>query len=93
MSNRNTSGEINLRFGQGAFSIAQMELYNAAGIPLPVVITDISSGGTASIIGTGCRIVDVGEFSREREAPLIEFRLEADRMSLFHGLRLPFIET
>jgi hypothetical protein len=92
LSNRNTSGEISLRFGQGAFSVAQIELFNAAGIPVPMVITDISSGGTASVIGTGCRLVDVGEFVREKEAPLVEFKLEADRMTMYHGLRLPFIE-
>ena len=92
LSNRNTSGEINLRFGQGAFSVANIELQNASGIPIPIVISDISSGGTANILGTACRLVEVGEFVREEEAPLIEFRLEADRMTLFHGLRLPFIE-
>jgi hypothetical protein len=92
LSNRNTSGEINLRFGQGAFSVAQIELFSAAGIPVPMVITDISSGGTASVIGTGCRLVDVGEFVREKEAPLVEFKLEADRMTMYHGLRLPFFE-
>lgn len=93
LSNRNTSGEINLRFGQGAFSVAQVELQNAAGIPVPIVVADISSGGTATILGTACRLVDVGEFVREGEAPLVEFRLEADRMVMYHGLRLPFIET
>ena len=92
LSNRNTGGEIHLIFGQGAFSIAQVELQNASGIPIPIVISDISSGGTATILGTACRLIDVGEFVREQETPLIEFKLEADRMVLFHGLRLPFIE-
>jgi hypothetical protein len=93
LSNRNTSGEINLRFMQGAFSVANVELQNASGIPIPIIISDKSSGGTASVIGTACRVIDVGEFVREGEAPLIEFKIEADRMVMFHGLRLPFIVT
>jgi hypothetical protein len=91
LSNRNTGGEINLRFGQGAFSIAELELLSATGAALPIIIQDASSGGTASVIGTGCRIIDKGEFIREGQAPLVEFRFEADRMILFHGLRLPYI--
>ena len=81
-----------LRYIQGAFSIAQIELFSASGIPFPIVISDISSGGTASVLGAGCRFVDKGEFARENEAPLVEFRLEVDRMGMFHGLRLPFFE-
>ena len=92
LRNRSTSGEINLRFGQGSFSVANVELLNAAGIPMPIVVSDISSGGTGTVIGTACSLIDVGEFIREGEAPLVEFRFETDRMSLFHGLRLPFIE-
>lgn len=90
LSNRNTGGEINLRFGQGAFSIAHVELMSAAGAALPLVISDIASGGTASVLGTGCRVVDKGEFIREGQAPLVEFRLKADRMIMFHGFRLPY---
>ena len=93
LSNRNTAGEISLRFAQGAFSVATVELFNASGITIPMVISDISSGGTASVVATGTRFIDLGEFAREQEAPLIEMRLEADRMVMFHGLRLPFIET
>jgi hypothetical protein len=91
VSNRNTTGQIDLRFGQGAFSIAHLELVTAAGIPIPIVISDISSGGTASVVGTGCMLTDKGEFTREGEAPLVEFTFEVDRIAIFHGLRLPWI--
>ena len=92
LSNRNTSGEIILRFGQGAFSIAQMELMNALHMSIPLVVFDKSSGGTSIIIGNACRVVDVGEFIREGEAPFVEFKLEADQLVLSHGLRVPYIE-
>lgn len=91
LSNRNTGGEIELVFAQGAFAMAHMELFDYTGIPAPIVISDISSGGTATVIGTGCRVVDKGEFLREKEAPPITVTIEADRMVLMHGLRLPSI--
>jgi len=91
LSNRNTGGLIELRFLQGSFSVAIVEMFNASGVPMPCVISDISTGGTASVIGTGCRVTDIGEFAREGEAPLVTIILEADRMVLFNGLRLPQI--
>jgi len=93
LSNRNTGGEIELRFLQGAFSLSHLELFGAAGIPIPMVVSDISSGGTASVIGTGCRIVDYGDFTRAEKAPNVTMKLEADRMILFHGLRLPVFDV
>jgi hypothetical protein len=91
LSNRNTSGEIELRFAQGAFSLAHLELFDASGVPMPIAISDISSGGTGTVIGVGCRVIDKGEFAREAEAPMVTLKLEVDRMVMFHGLRLPAI--
>ena len=91
LSNRNTGGEIELRFMQGAFSVAHLELFDASGIAMPIAIQDVSSGGTGSVVGVGCRIVDKGEFIRESEAPMITLKIEVDRMAMFHGLRLPAI--
>jgi hypothetical protein len=93
LGTRSTAGEINLRFGQGMFSVAHVELLSGLGFPVPMVITDISSGGTASIVATACRLVDTGEFVREGEAPLIDFKFETERMIMFHGLRLPVFEN
>lgn len=92
MSNRNTSGEIVLDFAQGAVSLAHLELLSAAGVAMPLVISDISTGGTASVIGTGCRVVDKGDFERSETAGTISVKLEADRMGLFHGLRMPVFD-
>ena len=91
LSNRNTCGEVELRFMQGAFSLAHVELFDFAGIPMPIVISDISTGRTASVIGAGCRAVDKGEWIRERESTPVTIRLEVDRITIFHGLRLPAI--
>ena len=91
LSNRNTGGEIELRFLQGAFSIAHLELFDSAGIAMPIAVQDISSGGTGTVVGVGCRVIDKGEFVRESEAPMITLKIEVDRMAMFHGLRLPAI--
>ena len=91
LSNRNMGGEIDLRFAQGAFSIAHMELFDAACVPMPIVISDISTGGTSGVIGIGCRVVDKGEFVREKEVPMVTLTLEIDKMTMFHGLRLPAV--
>lgn len=91
LSNRNMSGEIELRFAQGAFSLAHMEIFDLSGIAMPIAISDISTGGTGSVVGVGCRIIDKGEFVREQEAPMVTLKLEIDRMGMFHGLRLPAI--
>jgi hypothetical protein len=91
LSNRNTSGEIELRFSQGAFSVAHMELFDTVGVAMPIAIQDLSSGGTGTVIGVGCRVIDKGEFVRESEAPQITIKIEVDRMVMYHGLRLPAI--
>lgn len=92
LSNRNTGGEIILRY-LPSFSVAFTELINASGVSVPIIMSDVSSGGTATVIGTACRLVDVGEFAREQEISLVEFKFQSDRMTMFHGLRLQFIET
>jgi hypothetical protein len=90
-SNNNTSGEIELQFLQGAFSIAHIELFDATGIAMPLIITDISSGGTGMVIGSACRVVDIGEWERGEEAPIVIIRMIANRMIIKHGLRVPKI--
>jgi len=91
LSNRNTGGEMEFRFAQGAFSLAHLELFDGFGVAMPIVITDIGTGGTASVVGVGCRVIDKGEWKREKEAPPVTVKLEIDRMAMFHGLRLPAI--
>jgi len=87
LSNRNISGEIELRFLQGAVSVAVVEMLAAAGVPMPIVMTDKACAGTMGLVGTACRVISKGELARERETPLVAFTLHADRLDFFHGMR------
>ena len=91
VSNRNTSGEIELDVLQGSLSVGFIELFAASGVSLPIIISDIGSGGTSGVIGTGCQLLETAEFEREGEAGFLRFLFGADRMAMFHGIRLPLI--
>lgn len=91
LSNRNRGGQVILEFLQGGVSLAAVEMLDESGIGMPIVITDLASGGTSGVAGDACRVVDKGEYIRERETPLIVITLNVKRMAMFHGLRVPVI--
>ena len=91
LSNRNRGGEIDLEFLQGIASLASVEMLDESGAAMPIVVQDLASGGTSTVIGTSCRVVNKGEYVRERENPVVVVTLAVSRMAMFHGLRLPVL--
>lgn len=88
LSNRNISGEVRLRFIGASWSLGHIEIFDALGAPVPFLVTDIGSGGTSTVVGAACKVVDKGEWTRGAEAPMVEITLQADKLWFFHGVRL-----
>lgn len=88
LSNRNISGEIRLRFLASSWSLGHIEVFSAFGAPVPILITDLGSGGTRTVIGEKCKVLDSGEWRGEGVAPMVEVVYNATKLWKFHGVRL-----
>lgn len=88
LSNKNITGEIRFRILASSWSIAYTEIHDMLGAPVSVLITDLHTGGTSTVIGQACKMVDKGEWTRGAEAPMVEITLQADKLWFFHGVRL-----
>ena len=88
LSNRNTSGELELTFHGSAWSLAHIEIFDAIGAPQPIMISDLGTGGTSTVIGSACRVVDIGDWQRGKEIPPVTVIMKTERLYYFHGARL-----
>jgi hypothetical protein len=88
LSNQNISGEVKLRFIAASWSLGYLEIFDFFGADNSLLVTDIGSGGTSTIVGSACKMTDKGTWSRADGTPIVEITLEADRLWFFHGVRL-----
>jgi hypothetical protein len=91
LGNHNMSGIIELGILSGTVSGAAIQMINLAGIPFPVAITDDASGGTSTVLASGCRRVGTPEWRRSAVTGIDIYTFETPRLLLSDGLLL--IET
>jgi len=90
-SNINTAGVIEVGIMTGSLSQGLIEVMQATGIPYPIIIQDISSGGTSSVIATACQLVETPEWKRELMTGVTVYTFESARLFINHGIKLPLI--
>jgi hypothetical protein len=87
--NANQSGIVEFGIMNGSISAGVIEVAQTLGIPFPITITDLSSGGTSSVLATACREVETPEWRREAFPGVRVYTFETPRLLIFHGIRLP----
>lgn len=87
--NISLAGVIELGMLSGSMSQGHIQVNDFAGIPFPILIQDISSGGTSTVIGTGCQLIETPEWRRDAVPGLTIWTFEADRLLVSHGVHLP----
>jgi hypothetical protein len=88
VSNQSKSGLIELALMQGSPTCAGIQIVDFTGIPFPILITDLDSGGTSTVIASACRRVDTPEWRREAMPGLSIFTFATPRLLISDGLRL-----
>ena len=91
VSNRNQSGIIEIGIANWSLSVGQIELAGLTGIPFPITIQDLLSGGTSSVIATACKQTDTPEWKRAAAPEIKVFTFETPRLLIQQGIHLPFI--
>jgi hypothetical protein len=91
VSNYNQSGIIELGILRGTVSGAAIQMIDLAGIPYPIAITDEASGGTSTVLASGCRRVGTPEWRRSATTGIDVYTFESPRLALSDGLLL--VET
>ena len=86
VNNQNKSGIIEIGLLNGCFSSGLIQIANAVGIPFPVVITDTSTLGTSTVLGTACRAVETPEWRRELFPSLTVYTLWTPRLLISQGV-------
>jgi hypothetical protein len=88
-SNVCTAGVIELGMLSGSLSQGHIQINDFTGIPFPILILDKSSGGTSTVAGTGCQLIETPEWRRDAVPGLTIWTFEADRLLVSHGIHLP----
>ena len=87
-SNLNISGTIEVGLLSGSVSGAAIQMMNFTGVPFPIFIEDGKSGGTSTVTGTACRLIDTPEWRRDRTPGLDIYTFSVDKLVISHGIRL-----
>jgi len=88
LSNKNRHGEIRLTFIGSSWSLGHIEIFDFTKNPLPLLVTDLLTGGTSTVVGDACRVIDKGEWTRANQIPMVTITMGAKRLWFFHGVRL-----
>lgn len=87
--NNNLAGVIELGMLSGSLSQGHIQINDFVGIAFPILIQDKSSGGTSTVLGTGCSLIETPEWRRAAAPGLTIWTFEADRLLISHGVHLP----
>lgn len=90
-SNANQSGTITIGVAQWAIANGAFQIANLTGIPFPVIIEDISSGGTGTVIATACRQTENPDWVRRALPEVYMYTFSTPRLLISHGIHMPFI--
>lgn len=89
VDNINKSGIIEIGLQNGSLSGGAMQIANLTGIPFPITITDTSSKGTSTVLGTACRLTKTPEWRRALFPSLTIYTLETPNLLISQGVRIP----
>jgi hypothetical protein len=89
VGNRNKSGVVELGIMDATISTAELQILEMTGIPFPIVITDTSTAGTSTVVGSACRRVGTPQWRREASPSLQIYTLATPRLLVSGGIRLP----
>lgn len=90
-SNVNQSGIIEIGIAQWAVGNGSFQIADLTGIPFPVMIEDIASGGTSTVIASACRQTDKPAWTRQAIPGVYTYTFETPRILISHGIHLPFV--
>lgn len=88
-NNVNLAGVIELGMLSGSLSQGHIQINDFTGIPFPILIQDNSSGGTSTVVGTGCSLIETPEWRRDAVPGLTIWTFEVDRLLISHGVHMP----
>ena len=89
VDNRNKSGIIEFGLQNGCLSSGAVQVANMTGIPFPVIVTDKSSAGTSTVLGSGCRVIETPGWRRALFPTLTIWTLHTPRLLISQGVRIP----
>lgn len=90
--NVNQSGIIEIGIIHGAVSGGALEIIDAAGIPVPIVIADICTGGTSNVLSTSCMRVGNPRWRRSNRLDIVSYQFAATFLSISWGVQLPELD-
>jgi len=88
VGNVSSAGIIELGILTGSASCAGIQVMEMTGIPFPISVADLGTGGTSFVAASACRRVDTPEWRREAISGLTIFTFKAARLAMSDGLRL-----
>ena len=89
IGNKNMSGFIEFGILGESISGGMIQLTELTGIPFPIFITDVTTGGTSFVIGSACRQVATPEWRRELSPNTNIYTFSTPRLVISNGVRLP----
>lgn len=89
VNNRNKSGIIEFGLQNGSLSGGAIQVANLTGIPFPVAVTDKSSKGTSTVLGSACRMIQTPGWRRALFPDLTIYTLHTPRLLISQGVRIP----
>ncbi len=89
IENKNKSGIIEFGLQNGSLSGGAIQVANMTGIPFPVAITDKSSKGTSTVLGSACRLIQTPGWRRDLFPGLTIYTLHTPRLLISQGVRIP----
>lgn len=90
-SNTNQAGIIEIGLLRGSPAQGSIELAQLSGIPYPIIMQDIASGGSSQVVATACQMTSTPEWKREAVPGVNVFTFETTRLFIAHGLQLPYL--
>lgn len=91
VSNVNKSGVVEIGMMAGSLSQGFIDVNEILGVPYPIIIDDLMSGGTSQVIANQCRLVETPHWKRQAAPELTIYTFETAELDIAQGIRLPFI--
>lgn len=87
VNNRNLSGQIELTFMRESAASAVLQLFDLAGVPIPMYGTDGGTNGTSFFTTPACRQVQTPVWRKARKNGLAVLTFQAPKLIISAGVR------
>ncbi len=88
LNSKNKSGIIEFATMTGSGTGGIVQLFELTGIPMPIIVQDIASGGTSLATAPSCRRIGTPEWRREKFPGVDIFTFACDNLVISDGVRL-----